>query len=62
VTSYYAKGTIDTPGHECGNMRQFIPWLEHRLETHDDERTAIEAMQLGYDPQDVFELMQLEMH
>jgi uncharacterized protein len=62
VTSYYAKGTIDTPGHECGNMRQFIPWLEHRMETHDDERTAIEAMQLGYDPQDVFELMQLEMH
>jgi len=54
VTSYYAKGTIDLPGHECGNMRQFIPWLDRRLAEHPIERLAMEAAILGADPQDVY--------
>lgn len=54
VTSYYAKGTIDTPGHECGNMQRFIPWLEDRLRSNSDERLAIETMILGYDPEKVY--------
>jgi len=64
VTSYYAKGTIDTPGHECGNMRQFIPWLERRLNDNVDERAAIEAMVLGYDPEKIFSSLKVcsEVH
>lgn len=54
VTSYYSKGTIDAPGHECGNMQQFIPWLEARLHSHSDERLAVESMILGYDPEEVY--------
>lgn len=60
VTSYYAKGTIDTPGHECGNMRQFIPWLRQRLDDHLDERAAFEAMALGYDPRAVMKSLHLQ--
>lgn len=54
ATSYYAKNTINAPGHECGNMKQFIPWLEKRLDAHKAERLSIEALMLGYDPEKVF--------
>jgi uncharacterized protein len=61
VTSYYAKGTIDAPGHECGNMRKFIPWLEKRLASYQNERAAIEALMLGYDLEKVFLSLKPEM-
>ena len=54
VTSYYLKGTIDTPGHECGNMKAFIPWLDRRLAEHPAERFAIESMMLGQLPERAF--------
>jgi len=56
VTSYYVSGTIDTPGHECGNMKAFIPWLERRLAEHPAERGAVEAMILGQPPDNAFSL------
>jgi len=55
VTSYYLAGTIDVPGHECGSMRSFIPWLEQRLADHPAEHAAIEAMMLGASPEAAFE-------
>lgn len=57
VTSYYEKGTIDTPGHECGNMQRFIPWLKERLRTQVAEMLAIETMLLGYDPEGTYPLI-----
>jgi uncharacterized protein len=57
VTSYYEKGTIDAPGHECGNMQRFIPWLRDRLRTRPLERVAFETMVLGYDPEETFPLI-----
>lgn len=54
VTSYYSQGTIDAPGHECGNMQQFIPWLEERLTSHPEERLAIATMILGFDPEKTY--------